>query len=85
MKCIIKNYIISITIWVKGLNSNIQKFGISKIFFKEMRTFIQQGCIKMIKRDSKYKYYTKDLYFKYMLFFILISKSIHMLFHPQIF
>ncbi len=35
-----------------------------------MNTVIQQGCIKLIKSDSKHIYnVTKDLYFKQMLFF----------------
>ncbi len=33
----------------------VQKFEISKIYFKEI-TFIQQECIKLIKSDSKYTY-----------------------------
>jgi len=35
---------------MKVLHTVIQKFGISKIFFKEINTFIQ-GCIKCIKSD----------------------------------
>ncbi len=43
----------------------IQKFGVSKIILKEMSTFIHQGCIKLIKSDSKDVYnVTKDFYFK---------------------
>ncbi len=43
----------------------IHKFGVSKIFFKEIYMFIQQGCIELIKSDSKDIYkVTKDLYFK---------------------
>ncbi len=35
------------------------------IFFKDMNAFAQQGCIKLIKSDSKNIYnVTKDLYFK---------------------
>ncbi len=30
----------------------IQKCGVSR-FLKEMNTFIQQGCIEFIKKDSK--------------------------------
>ncbi len=30
----------------------LKKFGISKIFIKEINTFIQQGCIFLIKRVS---------------------------------
>ncbi len=31
-----------------------KKFGVRKIFFfKEMNTFIQQGCIKVIESDGK--------------------------------
>ncbi len=34
--------------------SSFEKFRVSKFFFfKEMNTFIQQGCIKLIKCDSK--------------------------------
>ncbi len=33
--------------------SSFEKFRVSKIFFKEINTFIQQGCIKLIKCDSK--------------------------------
>ncbi len=34
-------------------------------FFKEINTFIQQECIKLIKTDSKFIYIvTKDFYFK---------------------
>ncbi len=33
--------------------------------FKEINTFILQGCIKLIKSDSKdIHYVTKDVYFK---------------------
>ncbi len=32
------------TYWLYIYTTN-QKFGVSKIFFKEMYTFIQQGCI----------------------------------------
>ncbi len=38
-------------------------------FFLEINTFIQQGCIKLIKSDITDIYnVTKDLYFKKMLF-----------------
>jgi len=49
----------------------IQKFGVSKILFlKKVNAFIQQGCIKLIRRDSKDIYsVTEDLYFKEMLSF----------------
>ncbi len=41
--------------------TTIQKFWVSN----EINTFIQQGCIKMIKRDSKdICNVTKDLYVK---------------------
>ncbi len=33
--------------------ATIQKYGVSKCFFQEINTFIQQGCIKFIKSDSK--------------------------------
>jgi len=38
--------------------TNIQKSGVSNIFsfflfFKVINTFIQQGCVKLIKNDSK--------------------------------
>ncbi len=33
-----------------------------------MNTFVQQGHVKLIKRDSKDIYVTKDFYFKQMLF-----------------
>jgi len=44
---------------------------VSKFFFfflKEINYFIQQGCIKLIKSDSKDNYVTKYFYFKWMLF-----------------
>ncbi len=48
----------------KYLYTIIQKFVVSKIFFKDINTFIQQGCIKLIKSDSKDIYnVTKDFYF----------------------
>ncbi len=31
----------------------MQMFGLSKIFLKDTNTFIQQGCIKLIKSDSE--------------------------------
>ncbi len=31
-----------------------QRFGVCKIFFKEMKTFIQQGCVKLTKSPSKW-------------------------------
>ncbi len=35
------------------------------VFFKEINTFIQQECIKLIKRDSKDIYNaTKEFHFK---------------------
>ncbi len=41
--------------------TKVQKFGSVRFFFKEINTFIQQGPIKLIKRDSKYIYnVTKD-------------------------
>ncbi len=50
-------------------NTTVQTFGVSKIYFlKEMNTFVQQGHVKLIKRDSKDIYVTKDFYFKQMLF-----------------
>ncbi len=35
--------------------TSVQKFEVSKFFFflKEINTFIQQGCIKLIKNYSK--------------------------------
>jgi len=37
---------------IKGVDTIIQKFGITKILFlKEINTFIQQGRIKLIKMD----------------------------------
>jgi len=45
--------------------STVQNFRVSKIFLKEINTFIQQGCIQFIKSDSKEMYnVTKDFYFK---------------------
>ncbi len=38
-------------------------FGVSKNKFKEVN-FIQQGCIKLIKWDSKTYIVTRKLYFK---------------------
>jgi len=36
------------------INTIIQTFVVCNFsFFKEMNTFIQQGCITLIKRDSK--------------------------------
>ncbi len=34
----------------------MQMFGLSKIFLKDTNTFIQQGCIKLIKS------YSEDIY-----------------------
>ncbi len=46
-----------------------QKIGFF-LLLKEINTFIEQGCIKLISNESKYIYnVTEDLYFKYMLFF----------------
>ncbi len=39
--------------------------GSLSVFFKEINTFIQQECIKLIKRDSKDIYNaTKEFHFK---------------------
>ncbi len=39
----------------------IQKYGIRKIFLNKINTFTPQGCIKLIKSDSKDIYnFTKD-------------------------
>ncbi len=41
----------------------LQKIGVSRIF-KEINTFIQKYCIKLIKSESKYIYIVnKELYF----------------------
>ncbi len=49
----------------------------SKILhFKLIHDLIQEGCIKLIKSVSKDIYnVTKDLYFKYMLFFLIFYTS----------
>ncbi len=53
--------------------NTIQKFGVSiLIFLREINTFIQQGCIKLIKSDSKDIYVIK--YIKKLCYFEL---SIH--------
>ncbi len=36
----------------------------SKIVFKEINNFIQQGCTELIKSDSKDFYIKKDFYFQ---------------------
>ncbi len=49
------------------------------IFIYEIRKnniFIQQGCIKLIKSDSKDIYnVSKDFYFKWMLFYLTFGGS----------
>jgi len=39
---------------MKNIYSSVQKFGVSDLFFcfflKENNTFIQQGCVKLIKK-----------------------------------
>ncbi len=51
-----------------------------------MNTFIQQGCIKLIKSGSKDIYnVTKDFYFKYMLInFLFIKKINHVIYNQCI-
>jgi len=48
--------------------TTVQKFGINKIFFfKEINSFIQQECIKLIKTLSIYngtRLYFKEMYFQ---------------------
>jgi len=39
--------------WMEITVPVVQKFGISIIFSKEINTFIQQKCIKMVKRDRE--------------------------------
>ncbi len=46
-------------------------------FFKEINTFIQQGCVKWIKSDSKDCIVRKYLYFGEMLFFLTFYSSKH--------
>ncbi len=46
---------------ISGVKSGVHKIN----FWKEMRTFIQKGCMKLINSDSKDIHnVTQDLYFK---------------------
>jgi len=47
-------------------NIAVQNFGVSKFFFKESNSFIQQRHIKLIKSDINFR---KKLAIKCMLFF----------------
>ncbi len=58
------NTVIKISLIIKEVYSS------HYTFLGEINTFVQQGCIKLIKSDGEEMYnVTKDLYFKQMLFF----------------
>ncbi len=51
------------------------------IYFKEINTFIQQGCMELTQNNSKHIYnVAKDFYGKWMLFFLTIYSSKNLFF-----
>ncbi len=63
-----KNFVLQYTMLFKSLGSVIY-------FFKEINTFIQEGCVKLINVIVKTYIVRKDFYFEQMLFFWTLYSS----------
>lgn len=63
---------------LSGIYTNIQKVGVSKIFFflREINMFLQQGCITLIKRDKIIIHYSKNNLLEIYIYLHLIKFSI---------
>ncbi len=67
-----RNFVLQYAMLFKGLGSVIFSYF---FFFKEINTFIQEGCVKWINVIVKTYIVRKDFYFEQILFFLTLIKE----------